>query len=66
MFYPLALPNGSVVGAVPIACVTQGLLEEISSWMKAGASSKDVIYRLRLRCMPSGYTPTPWSKGIIF
>lgn len=60
---PTVLPNGSVVGTSPTSCVSQRLLEEIDSWKRAGASSQDVVDRLQLRCVPSGYTPLPWSAG---
>ncbi len=58
------LLDGSLVGALPAPCVGQKLLEEIDSWKRAGASVNDVLDRLRLNCVPSGYTPTPWSAGI--
>lgn len=45
--------------------MTPSLLEEIASWKKAGASLKDVVDRLQVRCVPSGYTPTPWLTGIL-
>ena len=56
-FEPPALSDGS------IPCVTPSLLDEIASWKNAGASLKDVVDRLRVRCVPSGYTPMPWSQG---
>ena len=58
-FEPPALSDGS------IPCVTPSLLDEIASWKNAGASLKDVVDRLRVRCVPSGYTPMPWSQGIL-
>lgn len=42
--------------AVPIETLT-----EILQWKKAGTDDKDVIERLRLRTVPSGYTPCLWS-----
>ena len=49
----------------PSPCISLDLLQEITSWKRDGASSSvDVIDRLRLRCVPSGYyTPKPWSQG---
>lgn len=61
---PSVLSNGSVVAAFPTPCVSQGVLEEIDSWKRAGASGNDVVDRLRLNCVPFGYTPMPWSAGM--
>ena len=47
----------------PSPCVSLYLLQEIISWKRDGASSVDVIDHLKLRCVPSGYTPKPWSQG---
>ena len=47
----------------PTPCVLEVVIKEIDSWQKAGASKDDVINRLRLRCVPHGYTPNPWSSG---
>ena len=41
------------------------IVEEIHSWIEAGASSDDVLGRLRLRCVPPGFTPHPWIPGRI-
>ena len=40
------------------------LLEEIYTWEENGATFEDILERLRLRCVPPGYTPTPWSSGM--
>ena len=45
--------------------VSSYILDEIHSWIKAGASSDDVIGRLRLQCVPPGFTPHPWIPGRI-
>ena len=66
IFMSSVLPNGSVVGVVATPCVSQGLLEENDSWKRAGASVNDVLDRLRLKCVPSGYTPMPWSAGMLY
>ena len=44
--------------------VPSSLVHEIHSWIEAGASSDDVIGRLRLRCVPPGFTPHPWTPGM--
>ena len=44
--------------------VSSVLLRQIHSWIEAGASSDDVICRLRLRCVPPGFTRHPWIPGI--
>ena len=60
---PLVLSNGSVVAAFQTPSVSEKVLEKIHSWKQAGASEDDVLDRLRLNCVPSGYTPLPWSSG---
>jgi hypothetical protein len=49
---------------LPAVYVSQRVLEEIDSWKRAGASVDDVLDRLRLTCVPPGYTPMPWSAGM--
>lgn len=61
---PLVLSDGSVVAVLPTLNVSQRVLEEIISWKRAGASVDDVLDRLRLTCVPHGYTPMPWSAGM--
>ena len=39
-------------------------IKEIHSSLKSGATFKEVISRLRLKCVPAGYTPTPWKHGL--
>ena len=55
------LPNGKVVAMVSTPGVSEDLLREIQEWKRAGASNEDVVGCPRLRCVPSGYTPTPWN-----
>ena len=50
---------------LPSPCVSLDLLKEMVSWKRDGASNVDVIDRLRLRCVPPGYTPKPWNQGIL-
>ncbi len=61
-------PDGAVIGSLhPTPCVSPLLLCEIHSWRHCGASGDDVssgddvIDRLRVRCVSTGYTPHPWS-----
>lgn len=56
--------DGSLVALQPTPCVSSSLLHEIHAWKVAGASDDDVIARLRVRCVPTGYTPHPWSSGM--
>ena len=56
--------DGSVQHTEPNPCVSHNLLTEIHSWRISGASVDDVVDCLRLRCVPSGYVPHPWSEGV--
>ncbi len=57
------MPNGIVfklhVKGNP--AVPMRVLSEIWGWKNAGIDTDDWIGRLRLRTVPSGYTPCPWS-----
>ena len=44
--------------------VSSSLIREIHSWIEAGATSYDVLGRLRLCCVPPGFTPHPWIPGV--
>ena len=44
--------------------VSHDLLTEIHCWRTSDATMDDVVDRLRLRCVPSGYVPHPWSDGV--
>ncbi|XP_019858078.1 PREDICTED: uncharacterized protein LOC109586338 [Amphimedon queenslandica] len=35
----------------------------IYSWKLAGADTNDIIDRLRVQCVPSGYIPKPWNSN---
>ncbi len=37
------------------------LLKEIHTREKGGTNFTDIVEHLRLRCVPQGYTSTPWS-----
>lgn len=49
---------------LPSPFISLDLLEEIKTMKRDGAGSEDVIDRLRLRCVPPGYIPKPWSQGM--
>ena len=60
MYYKYAgLPNGKITAMVPTPGVSEDLLKDIQEWKRTGATNEDVVGRLRLRCVPSGYTPKP-------
>lgn len=62
--YDVVLDDGSVVAEVSNTAVSVSLIKEVYSWKQEGASWDDILCRLRLRCVPSGYTPQPWISGI--
>ena len=55
--------DGSIVSLHPTPCMSTALLHEIHSWRANGASEDDVVGRLRMRCVPTGYTPHVWNSG---
>lgn len=59
----VGLASGSVVAVQPTDFIKESLLKEIEAWMMEGCSDEDVIQRLRLRTVPSGYSPTSWIPG---
>ncbi len=60
-----ALSDDTIVATEPSSCVDASLLKEIHTWEKSGANFTDIVERLRHRCVPQGYTPTPWSSGTV-
>ena len=61
----LVQSDGTVQAKVPSPFISLDLLKEIVAMKRDGAGSEDVIDRLRLRCVPPGYTPMPWSQGAL-
>lgn len=57
--------DGNVRGLKENPAVTKELLAEILSWKSNGALDIDIIYRLRQRIVPAGYTPHTWIHGNI-
>ena len=56
--------DGKVSAKVANVCVSHELLTELNSWKKDGVSSDEILDRLRLRCVPTGYVPSVWNAGI--
>ena len=55
--------DGSVHAVRSNPAVTEALLREVLLWMREGASSTDVITRLRQRTVPIGYSFHPRTPG---
>ena len=53
-----ALPNDSISAEVPNPAVSPEILKNILLWQRYGATMDDVLRRLRLHTVPTGYTPT--------
>lgn len=58
------MPNGDIEAVKYNEAVPHSVLSEIFLWRSEGATDMDVITRLRLRTVPSGFKPHRWSKGI--
>ena len=58
-------PDGTVKVKLPSPFISLDLLKEIITMKRDGAGSEDIIDRLRLRCVPPGYVPKPWSQGAL-
>lgn len=54
----------SITATVPNAAVDATLLQQIHGWIEAGASEDDVINRLWLQAVPSGYVIHFWREGL--
>ena len=50
----------------PAPFITESLLTEIEAWKIKGCKDEDIMQRLRVRMVPPGYTPTPWTPGISY
>ena len=53
--------NGTITALLPHHAVSPELLGELSKWNFEGASLDDVIERLRLQTVPSGYKIHTWA-----
>jgi len=56
-------PEGKLVAEVANPAVSESLLEEIWYLRSCDMSWKDIIQRLRVRTVPSGYTFCTWHAG---
>lgn len=61
-----ACAEGDVVAVVPNSAVSSTLLREIRTWMSDGATINDVLVRLRLKTVPTGYVIHNWEPGTNF
>ena len=57
--------NGILSAKLANDGISKEVLEMIYSWKKAGANNNDIIDRLRVQCLPPGYTPKPWNSSNI-
>ena len=57
--------NVNIKAEVPNPAVDVNLLCEILTWNRQGIPFDGVIERLRIRTVPSGYTPHSWTIGNI-
>ena len=55
--------DGCVNAVQPNHAITTELLGKIKIWYSEGATTDDVIERLRLRTVPSGYAIHSWTEG---
>lgn len=46
------------------AAVSTEILEKILMWKQSGATDGDILARLRLQMVPSGYSVQPWTPGL--
>ncbi|XP_065899778.1 uncharacterized protein [Dysidea avara] len=57
------MEDGHVAAVQPNPAITDELLGDIKVWYDEGATSDDVIERLRLRTVPTGYAIHSWTEG---
>ena len=48
---------------IPNPTVDSDLLEKVHTWIRAGIILDDIIERLRLQTVPTGYTVHAWTEG---
>ena len=56
--------NGKLTASVPNPAVHADLFGKVHSWITAGATIDDVIERLGLQTVPTGYTIHTWTEGV--
>ena len=57
--------DGSVSALESNPAISTELLREIKKWYAEGATTDDVIERLRLQTVPPGYTFHNWTEGMV-
>lgn len=55
--------QGNIKARVPNPAVSSELLSEVFSWNQEGSGIEDVMARLRMRTVPSGYRIHNWIDG---
>ena len=55
--------DGKCTACIPNPAVDSDLLEKVCSWIRAGATTNDIIERLRLETVPAGYKFHTWTEG---
>lgn len=57
--------DGQVQAVKNNPAVPTEVLAEIFEWKQSGVDDNDIIQRLRLKTVPTGYTPCPWTGKCI-
>jgi len=67
-YYIFVSTSGSAEGVVTARihndAVHIDLLNQIYGWVTAGATQDDIIERLRLKTVPTGYNIHTWTQGM--
>lgn len=58
----LETSSGKLLPVRTNPAVPMEVLKEIQAWKDAGANEDDWVQRLRVRTVPPGYVPHPWSS----
>ena len=59
----LGSADGKLSACIPNPAVDSDLLEKVHTWIRAGIIIDDIIKRLRLQTVPTGYTIHTWTEG---
>lgn len=63
MYMHVGDANGQLTARVPNPAVCADLLKQVHGWVESGATTDDVVDRLRVRTVPTGYTFHKWVEG---
>ena len=63
IYHSTVHPDGTVTAEHHNPAIPLAMLMEIVEWKESGATMDDVVNRQRLRTVPPGYTPHPWTSG---